>query len=88
MGRIQVVYNKYSPTTVPAGISHTRSQLYPRVKIVPVPVPVGYRVGIGYSRVYIYIYLKTIPKNFKNIIITNKNSRKLMRTGNTSNKSS
>jgi hypothetical protein len=65
-GRIRVGYNKYLPTTVPAGISHTLSQLYPRVKIVPVPIPVGYRAGIGYPRVYIYIS-KNNTKKFQKI---------------------
>jgi hypothetical protein len=43
-----------------------------------VPVPVGYRAPAG-------IYIEKIPEN---IIITIKNSRKLMRTMNTLNKSS
>jgi hypothetical protein len=51
MGRVRIEYGKYPPATIPAGITHTRPRLYPRVDFVPVPVPIGYRAGIGYPRV-------------------------------------
>jgi hypothetical protein len=84
MGQIRVRYKKYLPTTVPTGISHTHPQLYSRVKNCTRTRRVSGTCG------YIYIlYLKTILKiSKKNIIITSKISRKLIRTGNTSNKSS
>jgi hypothetical protein len=49
MGRIRVGYNKYQPVTVLAGISHTRPQLYTRVKFFTRTrrVSGGYRVPAG-----------------------------------------
>jgi hypothetical protein len=31
MGRVRIGYGKYPPATIPAGITHTRPRLYPRV---------------------------------------------------------
>jgi hypothetical protein len=31
MGRVRIGYSKYPPVTIPAGITHTRPRLYPRV---------------------------------------------------------
>jgi hypothetical protein len=32
MGQVRIRYGKYPPATIPAGITHTRPRLYPRVE--------------------------------------------------------
>jgi hypothetical protein len=51
MGRVRIGYGKYPPTTIPAGITHTRPRLYPRVGICTRArthrVSGGYRIPTG-----------------------------------------
>jgi hypothetical protein len=51
MGRIRIGYGKYPPATIPAGITHTRPRLYPRVGICTRArthrVSDGYRIPAG-----------------------------------------
>jgi hypothetical protein len=51
MGRVRIGYGKYPPVTIPAGITHTRPQLYPRVGFCTRArthrVSGGYRIPAG-----------------------------------------
>jgi hypothetical protein len=51
MGWVRVGYGKYPPTTIPAGITHTRPRLYPRVGFCTRArihrVSGGYRIPAG-----------------------------------------
>jgi hypothetical protein len=51
MGRVRVGYSKYPPATIPAGITHTRPRLYPRVGFYTHArihrVSGGYRIPAG-----------------------------------------
>jgi hypothetical protein len=51
MGRVRIGYGKYSPGTIPADITHTRPQLYPRVGFCTHArthrVSGGYRIPAG-----------------------------------------
>jgi hypothetical protein len=51
MGRVRIGYGKYPPATIPAGITHTRPRLYPRVGICTRArthrVSGGYRIPAG-----------------------------------------
>jgi hypothetical protein len=51
MGRVRIGYGKYPPATIPAGITHTRPRLYPRVGFCTRAhthrVSGGYRIPVG-----------------------------------------
>jgi hypothetical protein len=51
MGRVRIGYGKYPPATIPAGITHTRPRLYPRVGFCTRArthrVSGGYRIPAG-----------------------------------------
>jgi hypothetical protein len=51
MGRVRIEYGKYPPATIPAGITHTRPRLYPRVGFCTRAhthrVSGGYRIPAG-----------------------------------------
>jgi hypothetical protein len=51
MGRVRIGYGKYPPATIPAGITHTRPRLYPRVgsctRARTHRVSGGYRIPAG-----------------------------------------
>jgi hypothetical protein len=51
MGRVRIGYGKYPPTIIPAGVTHTRPRLYPRVGFCTRArthrVSGGYRIPAG-----------------------------------------
>jgi hypothetical protein len=64
MGRVRIGYGKYPPAIIPAGITHTRPRLYPRVEICTRArthrVSGGYRIPAG---IITKQYMSTVTQN-------------------------
>jgi hypothetical protein len=68
MGRVRIGYGKYPPATIPAGITHTRPRLYPRVgfctRARTHPVLGGHRIPAGVRR-FVYTELDVLLLSMK-----------------------